>query len=178
MKSKLFLCFRPIVEDSVHQNHAIDQSTSSIITKRSDKHDQLFESKSSRGNRRDKFFKPLLDGTSRKLGKMILKGNSNKQKEITSIGTLSKGNQPSRKIAYNQREATRSTSTSCDENKKSSTNIHLIAFTLFVTIYFGRVYAIFLTLLWILLFSIMPKPVCRTVEKLFLAGCCVEKTKV
>lgn len=41
MKSKFFHCFRPIVEDSVFHNHAIDQSTSSIITKRSEKNDIL-----------------------------------------------------------------------------------------------------------------------------------------
>lgn len=38
MKSKFFLCFRPIVEDSVLHNHATDQATSS---KRSEKNDQL-----------------------------------------------------------------------------------------------------------------------------------------
>ncbi|KAL3352630.1 hypothetical protein AABB24_020569 [Solanum stoloniferum] len=137
MKSKFFHCFRPIVED---------QSTSCIITKRSEQNDQLFESKSSRGNRRDKFFKGL-------------NGQSSKKNEITSIGTLCKGNKSSKKYSYNHRESS-SASTSChDENKKSSTSVHLIIFTLFVTIYFGRVFAIFLTLLWIILFSIIPKSI-------------------
>ncbi|XP_059274597.1 uncharacterized protein LOC132029307 [Lycium ferocissimum] len=174
MKSKFFLCFRPIVEDSVLHNHAVDQSSSSIITKRREKNDQLFEPKCSRQNRRDKFFKAL-KGQSRKPEKMILKGNSNHQKEITSIGNLSMGNQSSRKSSYNHREATTNTSTSCDEIKKSSTSVNLIVFTLFLTIYFGRVYAIFLTSLWVLLFSLVPKSICRTLEKLFLAGFVEEK---
>ncbi|MCD7455702.1 hypothetical protein HAX54_029178, partial [Datura stramonium] len=112
-----------------------------------------FESRSSRGNRRDKFFKPLLDGKSRKPEKIILKSNSNQQKEITSIGTLCKGNQSSKR-----------SSTSCGEIKKSSTSVHLIIFTLFVTIYFGRVYAVFLTSLWVLLFSLVSKSICTTFD--------------
>ncbi|KAM3320775.1 hypothetical protein P3S67_007977 [Capsicum chacoense] len=95
MKSKFFLCFRPIVEDSVFHNHAIDQSSSSIVTKRREENDQLFESKSNRRNRRDKFFKPL-NGKSRKPEKIILKGNNNQQNEIASIDNLLKGNQSSK----------------------------------------------------------------------------------
>lgn len=104
-----------------------------------------FESKSNRGNRRD--------GESRK--------QETQHKEITSIGTLCEGNKSSKKYSYNHKESS-SASTSChDENKKSSTSVHLIIFTIFVTIYFGRVLAIFLTLLWILLFSIIPKSIFR-----------------
>lgn len=136
MKSKFFHCFRPIVED---------QSTSSVITKTSE-NDQLFESKSSRGNRRDKFFKGF-------------NGQSSKQNEITSIGTLCKGNKSSKKYSYNHRESSSASKSCHDENKKSSTSVHLIIFTLFVTIYFGRVFAIFFTLLWILLFSSIPKSI-------------------
>ncbi|CAN4094157.1 unnamed protein product [Withania somnifera] len=180
MKSKFFQCFRPIVEDSVLHNHAIDQPSSSIITKRREKNEQLFESKSSRGNRRDKFFKQL-HGNSRKPEKIAncQKDNSNQQKEITSIGNLPKGNQSSRKSSYNLIEATTRTSTSCDDDsKKSNTSVHLIVFTLFLTIYFGRVYAILLTSLWVLLFSIVPESICTTLEKLLLVGYGVKKSKL
>lgn len=127
-----------------------------------------FELKSNKANKKDIFSKGL-NGESRKEEKLILQDNSNKQKEITSIGTLCKEN-------FNHREPS-SSSTSCDEIKKSNTSVHLIIFTLFVTTYFGRIYAIFLTLLWILLFSIMSKSICRTMGKLFLAGCDVEKQR-
>ncbi|KAM3216423.1 hypothetical protein P3L10_025864 [Capsicum annuum] len=172
MKSKFFLCFRPIVGDSVLHNHAIDQSSSSIVTKRREENDQLFESKSNRRNRRDEFFKPL-NGKSRKPEKIILKGKNNQQNEIASIDNLLKGNQSSKISSYNHRESSSASSTSCDKIKKSNTSVHLIIFTLFVTIYFGRIYAIFLTSVWVLLF-VVPKSICMTLEKLFLVECGVE----
>ncbi|OIT01735.1 PREDICTED: uncharacterized protein LOC109228179 [Nicotiana attenuata] len=175
MKSKFFLCFRPIVEDSVLHNHAIDRS-SPTITKRSVKNDPLFEPRiNCRRNRRDKFFKALHGDHSRNQETLVLKGNHNQQREITSIGNLSKGKQSSRPYSYNHRNTISASASASDEIKKYSSSVYLIIFALFATIYFGRVYAIVLTSLWLLLFSLVPKSICRILEKFFIVGCGVQK---
>nr|XP_016442828.1 PREDICTED: uncharacterized protein LOC107768233 [Nicotiana tabacum] len=171
MKSKFFLCFRPIVEDSVIHNHTIDRS-SPIITKRCGKNDPLFESRSNyRRNRRDKFH----GDHSGNQETLVLKGNHNQQREITSIGNLSKGKQSSRPYSYNHRNTISASAAASDDIKKSSSSVYLIIFALFATIYFGRVYAIVLTSLWLLLFSLVPKSICRILDKFFIVGYRVQK---
>nr|XP_009794370.1 PREDICTED: uncharacterized protein LOC104241150 [Nicotiana sylvestris]XP_016492413.1 PREDICTED: uncharacterized protein LOC107811941 [Nicotiana tabacum] len=164
MKSRFFLCFRPIVEDSVLHNHAIDRS-SPTIRKRCGKNDPMFESRSNyRRNRRDKFFKALHGDRSRNQKTLVLKGNHNKQREITSIGTLSKGKQSSRPYSYNHRNTISASAAASDEIKKYSSSVYLIIFALFASIYFRRAYAIVLTSIWLLLFSLVPKSICRILE--------------
>ncbi|KAJ8568823.1 hypothetical protein K7X08_032454 [Anisodus acutangulus] len=147
MKSKFFLCFRPIdvVEDSViHKHHS--------SYKKHHKEDPTLKTKSKRCTRRDNSLRKAGFSSSE-----LSYSTSSSSSSCTEDELLSRSNSPSSSISHDQKGA-KNGSSECNKVMNFSSSsfwVYLFIFILFVLIYISRVYAIVITSLGVMLFTLV-----------------------
>ncbi|XP_060188677.1 uncharacterized protein LOC132617646 [Lycium barbarum] len=150
MKNRFFLCFRPInvAEDSVILKHR-----SSV--KRHHKEDSTLKPKGRRSSRRDKSLKKA--GSSASVLSYSTSSLSSSSSSSSSCSTtedelLSRSNSSS---SYDQKEAKNGSAERDKVYYSSSFWVYLFIFILCLLIYIGKVYAIVVTSLGVMFFTLV-----------------------